>query len=259
VVIGEKSHDGPRGAFRTATAHAAGGRTAYVYANFGKELLDLLKTRGPHAAAADVRAKLASGYDYVVVDEITADPRWDDASLESKAFRRMLLELPPRKVIGYVSLDLTRAPGGFAAMKARRWLLRALRLRGRALALEVYLKSSDVVRGAAPAAFRLAADRLALAVHSLPGAAGISTRAITVLGLTAHSKYPQYIYLDDPRADFASLHRQATALRQSGSRLRAQHGLGFYFAGVYELEPTPPAYTLDGLVERVHAETLRFR
>ena len=44
-----------------------------------------------------------------------------------------------------------------------------------------------------------------------------------------------------------------------GLVLRAQHGLGFYFAGVYELEPTPPAYTLDALAERVHAETLRFR
>jgi hypothetical protein len=258
VVLGDKDTAGPRGAFNTAAAHAAGGRTAYVYSGFGTELLDLLATKGARAAADSVRAKLSSGYDYVVVDEITANPRWADTALEGKRFRQMLLLVPPRSVIGYISLDLTKAPAGLAALRNRRWLLRALRLRGKALALEVYLKTSEVFRGAAAPAFRTAAERVAQAVQGMPGAAGISRREITVLGLTAHSKYPQYQYLDVPREDLASIHRQVSAVLQASARTRAQQGLGFYFSGLAEIQPASQ-YTLDDLVARVHGELLRER
>lgn len=258
VVLGEKDGNGPSGAFKTAAAHAAGGRTAYVYSDFGHELLDILSSKGAHAAAQSINAKLASGYDYVVIDEISQNPRWQDTALEGKRFRQMLLEVPARKVIAYISIDLTKYPDGLAGLRARRLLLRALRLRGKALALEVYLKTSEVFRGAAAPAFRTAAERVAAAVHGLRGAAGISGREITVIGLTAHSKYPQYQYLDVPREDLASIHRQVTAVRQASLRTRAQHGLGFYFAGTYEIEPTS-TYTLDDLVARLHGEMLRER
>lgn len=258
VVEGEKHPDGPLGAFRGAAAHALGGRTAYVYSNFGNELLDLLDSKGAAGAAASIKAKLAAGYDYVVIDEITTNPRWADDSVTGKRFRQMMLQIPPRKLIAYISLDLTMKPGGAAALWARRWLLRSLRLRARALAYELYLHTGQVMAGGAPAAFRTAAYNVALAVKGLPGAQAINVRAITVLGVSLHSAYPQYEYLDQPANDLASLHRQGAAIRQASASTRRQHGIGFYFSGVDSITPAS-TYTLDQLVARMHSESLRFR
>lgn len=73
----------------------------------------------------------------------------------------------------------------------------------------------QVMAGAAPAAYRRAADRLALAVKGLPFGGGINTCAISVIGTSMHSTFPQYRYLDQPKNDLGAITRQpgAQALR----------------------------------------------
>lgn len=214
VIIGEKREGGPRGRMRLPENHARGGRTAFVLDRNGDKLRELLaRTNGVERTAQYLKAKLARGYDYIVVDEITAASDWADGGSLNEKFRKLLLRLPPRTVIGYVSIDLTQYPGGDVRMRNRRYLLRALKQRGRGLALEVYLHTAQVMAGAAPATYARAADRLALAVKGMPHGGGINTRAISVLGTSMHSSYPQYRYLDQPRNDLASIKRQVSAIR----------------------------------------------
>lgn len=260
VVLGEKHMTRPLGDFASAAAHAAGGRTALVFGGNGSVFRDLLlRDNGVERTAAFIRARLAAGYDYVVVDEITTDPSWRDGSTVNRRFRQLLLRIPPRTLIAYVSLDLTEYPGGGLAMRDRRLLLRALKLRGRALALEDYLHTGAVMNGAAPATFRTAANRLVAAVHGMKGAAGVSRRAITTLGLSMHTAYPQYNYLDWRAHDLAAITREVTAIRHGSSRLRAEHGLGLYFVGRSDITPDGSTYTLADLVTRIHRNMLRFK
>jgi hypothetical protein len=260
VVVGEKRESGPRGAMRTADAHGAGGRTGFVVDRHGWKLRDLLlRSNGVERTAAYLRNKLKSGYDYIVIDEITAAPEWRDGATANRRLRKMLLRLPPRTVIPYISIDLVQYPDGFEAMRARKLLLRAFKRRGRALALEIYLHTPQVMAGAAPATFRRAADRLALAVKGLKYGGGINLRAISVIGTSMHSEFPQYRYLDQPRNDLRSITRQVNAIRHGSKRLRQQHGLGYYFVNKSDMAPLPGApYSYDGLIRRMRLQALRF-
>ena len=259
VVLGEKHMDHPRGAFAGAAAHAAGGRSALVFGGNGSQFRDLLlRSNGVERTAAFIRQRLAAGYDYVVVDEVTTDASWRDGSTVNRRFRQLLTRIPPRTLIPYISLDLTMYPGGGQALRERRLLLRAFKLRGRALALEEYLHTDAVVGGAAPRTFRSAADRVAAAVHGMRGIAGISGHEITTIGLSMHTRYPQYNYLDDTGHDRGAVSREAIAVRHSGSRTRAQHGLGFYFVGKSDITPAH-GYTLSELDATMHKAMLRFR
>jgi len=259
VVLGEKHTDHPRGVFTGAAAHAAGGRSAFIFGDNGRQFRDmLLRSNGVERTAAFIRKLLEAGYDYVVVDEVTTDPNWADGATVNHRFRQLLLRIPPRTLIPYISLDLTMYPGGGAALHARRFLVRALKLRARALALEEYLHTGAVMGGAAPPTFRTAANRVAAAVHGMRGAAGISAREITTLGLSMHTAYAQYNYLDDTRHDLAAVAREATAVRHASSRTRAQHGLGLYFIGKSDITPSS-RYTVGELVTAIHHAMLRFR
>jgi hypothetical protein len=159
-------------------------------------------------------------------------------------------------VIGYVSIDLTQYPGGDVKMKNRRYLLRALKRRGRGLALEVYLHTAQVMAGSAPSVYARAADRLALAVKGMTDGGGINLRAISVLGTSMHSTYPQYRYLDQASHDLASITRQVNAIRFGTKRLRQQRGVGYYFVNKSDMAP-PSAYSYGRLVDRLRAQTRR--
>jgi len=261
VVVGEKRESGPRGSMRTAEAHAAGGRAGFVVDRHGWKLRDLLlRSNGVERTAAYLRNKLRSGYDYIVIDEITAAPEWRDGATANRRLRKVLLRLPPRTVIPYISIDLVQYPDGFAAMRARKLLLRAFKRRARALALEIYLHTPQVMAGAAPATFRRAADRLALAVKGLRYGGGINLRAISVIGTSMHSEFPQYRYLDQPSNDLRSITRQVNAIRHGSKRLRQQHGLGYYFVNKSDMAPLSGApYSYDGLIRRMRLQALRFR
>ena len=261
VVVGEKAERGPRGSMKTAEAHAAGGRTGFVVDRHGWKLRDLLlRPNGVERTAAYLRSKLRSGYDYIVIDEITAAPEWRDGATANRRLRKVLLRLPARTVIPYISIDLVQYPDGFAAMRARKLLLRAFKRRARALALEIYLHTPQVMAGAAPATYRRAADRLALAVKGLPYGGGINLRAISVIGTSMHSEFPQYRYLDQPRNDLGSITRQVNAIRHGSKRLRQQHGLGYYFVNKSDMAPRAGApYSYDGLIRRMRLQALRFR
>ncbi|HEX6838073.1 MAG TPA: hypothetical protein VF334_15955, partial [Polyangia bacterium] len=259
VVLGEKHTDRPHGEFASVSAHAGGGRTAFIFGDNGRIFRDmLLRTNGVERTAAFIRKLLKAGYDYVVVDEVTTDPNWADGATVNRRFRQLLLRIPPRSLIPYISIDLTMYPGGGQALHARRLLLRALKLRARALALEEYLHTDAVMGGAAPPTFRGAADRIAAAVHGMRGAAGISAREITTLGLSMHTPYAQYNYLDDTRHDLAAIAREATAIRHASSRTHAEHGLGLYFIGRSDITPSS-RYSVADIVASIHHAMLRFR
>ncbi len=245
VVVGEKRESGPRGSMRTVAAHAAGGRTAFVVDRHGWKLRDLLlRTNGVERTAAYLRKKLQAGYDYIVIDEITAAPEWRDGATANRRLRKVLLRLPPRTVIPYISIDLTQYPGGFEDMRARRFLLRAFKRRARTIALEIYLHTAQVQAGAAPSAYRRAADRLALAVRGMKDGGGINLRAISVIGTSMHSTFPQYRYLDKPSGDLASITRQINAIRHGSKRLRQQRGVGYYFVNKSDMAPLARALQL---------------
>jgi uncharacterized protein (TIGR03382 family) len=259
VVLGEKHMDGPHGEFQFTNAHAAGGRTALVFGDNGRQFLSmLLRSNGVERTAAFIRDRLKRGYDYVVIDEVTTDPRWADGTTANHRFRQLLGRIPGRKLIAYISLDLTKYPGGGAAMHDRRYLLRALKLRGRALALEDYLHTGEVMAGYAPSVFRTASDRLVAAVHGMRGAPGVSRRAIITLGLSMHTAYPQYNYLDSPSHDLAAITRQVNAIRHGSGRLRVERGLGFYFIGGGDITPSGHTYDRDDVVARIHRAMLAF-
>jgi len=259
VLIGEKREGGPVGRMRTPDAKAAGGRTAFVLDNHGIKLRELLeRDNGVERTAAYLRRKLALGYDYIVHDEITAAPEWRDGATANRRLRKLLLRLPPRVFIPYISIDLVQHPGGFDDLRARRLLMRAFKRRARMLALEVYLHTPEVMAGAAPGAFRVAADRLALSVRGLKFGGGINLRAITVIGTSMHSSLAQYRYLDQPSHDLESITRQASAIRHGSKRLRQQHGLGYYFVNKSDMAP-PRAYSYDRLIRRMRLQERRFR
>jgi hypothetical protein len=259
VLIGEKREGGPIGRMRTAEAQAAGGRTAFVLDNHGIKLRDLLlRSNGVERTAAYLRRKLALGYDYIVHDEITAAPEWRDGATANRRLRKLLLRLPPRIFVPYISIDLVQHPGGFDDLRARKLLMRAFKRRARMLALEVYLHTPQVMAGAAPSAFRVAADRLALSVRGLKFGGGINRRAITVIGTSMHSQFPQYRYLDQPSHDLESITRQASAIRHGSKRVRQQRGLGYYFVNKSDMAP-PRAYSYDRLIRRLRLQERRFR
>jgi hypothetical protein len=259
VVVGEKRERGPIGAMTSAAAHAAGGRTAFVLDRNGDKLRRLLvRSHGVERTRAYLMHKLAAGYDYIVIDEITSAADWADGATLDHRLRQLLVRMPARTIIPYISIDLTTYPPGFAQMRDRRQLLRAFKLRGRALALEDYLHTGQVMAGDAPSAFRRAATRLARAVHGLARTGGINARAITTIGLSRHSGYAQYDYLDEPSHDLAAIKREVNAIRNGGSRLRQQHGVGWYFVNKSDLAP-PKNYTYDALIGRMRAQALRFR
>ena len=217
-----------------------------------------MRSNGVERTRAYLMHKLAAGYDYIVIDEITSAADWADGATLDHRLRQLLVRMPARTIIPYISIDLTTYPPGFAQMRDRRQLLRAFKLRGRALALEDYLHTGQVMAGDAPSAFRRAANRLALAVHGLARTGGINARAITTIGLSRHSGYAQYDYLDEPSHDLAAIKREVNAIRNGGSRLRQQHGVGWYFVNKADLAP-PKSYTYDALIGRMRAQALRFR
>jgi uncharacterized protein (TIGR03382 family) len=259
VAVGEKAENGPRSSMRTADAHALGGRTAFVLGDHGNKLRALLdRPNGVERTAAYFRHKLALGYDYIVIDEITTAGDWADGGSLNQKFRKLLLRVPPRTVMGYVSIDLLQYPGGQAYLTRRRLLMRALKLRGRALALEVYLHTGQAMAGEAPSAFRLAANRLSRSVHGLARTVGINTRAITTIGTSMHSTFAQYRYLDQPAHDLESITRQVNALRHASWRTRQQHGVGYYFVDKSDMAPISH-YSYDALIRRMRTQALRFR
>jgi hypothetical protein len=264
VIIGEKREPGPVGAMKSAAAKAAGGRTAFVVDRNGEKLRTLLnRPNGTERTAAYFRKKLKSGYDYIVIDEITAHPEFADGAGTNRRLRKLLQRLPRNTILPYISIDLTQQPAGFSAMKARRLLLRALKVRGRALALEVYLKTPSVIAGAAPANYRRAADRLALAVAGLKHGRGINRKAISVIGASVHggsAELVQYRYLDQPSRDLTSIKKQVNAIRHGSRRLRSQKGLGYYFVFRADLMPFSTApYSYDALIRRMRTQALRFK
>ncbi len=259
VIVGEKRESGPHGRMKNPANHERGGRTAFVLDRNGDKLRELLaRPNGVERTAAYLRAKLASGYDYIVVDEITAAADWADGHALNHRFRKLLLRLPPRTVIGYVSIDLTQYAGGAQRLRDRRYLMRALKRRGRGIALEVYLHTAQVMAGAAPSTLRTAAARLARSTRGMKYGGGINLRAISVLGTSMHSIYPQYRYLDQPSHDLAAIRREVNAIRHGSKRLRQQHGVGYYFVNKSDMAP-PSAYSYAQLIARMHHQTLRFR
>jgi hypothetical protein len=256
--MGDKSETGPKNSMRTAAAHAAGGRTAFILDKNGDKLRALLqRPNGFERTVAYLKHKLALGYDYIVQDEVTSAADYADGQWYNRAIRALLLRLPRRSFIPYLSIDITQELSPIY-MRDRRLLLRAFRRHARVLALEVYLHTDQVMAGEAPAVFRRAADRLQNAVAGLHGAAGMNAHAITTIGATHQTIYPQYHYLDDARHDLASITRQVNALRHASRRTRQQHGIGWYFVDPSDLAPTS-GYTIDALVRRMRTQALRFR
>jgi len=255
VIIGEKGENGPRGAMTDPAAHAKGGRSAFVLDRNGDKLRELLvRSNGVERTAAYLRKKLQSGYDYIAIDEITAAPDWRDGTSLNRRLRALLVRMPARTFIPYISIDLTQYPGGYSDLRARRLLLRAFARRARVLALEIYLHTGQVMAGAAPGVFRRAADRLAVA----SAWRGINRRAISVVGTSMHSSYPQYRYLDQPSHDLSSIKRQVNAIRHGSKRLRSQRGIGWYFVNKSDMA-TPSAYSYDRLIKTMRLQGLRFR
>jgi len=259
VIIGEKREAGPEGRMRLPANQALGGRSAFVLDRNGDKLRELLaRSNGVERTAAYLRAKLASGYDYIVVDEITGAADWADGESLNVKFRKLIQRMPARTIIGYISIDLTQYGTGEVKMRDRKLLLRALKQRGRGLALEIYLHTAQVMAGAAPGVFSATANRLARAVKGLANGGGINTRAISVIGTSMHSSYPQYRYLDEPSHDLASITRQVNAIRHASKRTRQQRGVGYYFVGKSDMDP-PSAYSYAQLIARMRGQTLRFK
>ena len=259
VVVGEKREPGPVGAMKSAAAHAAGGRTAFVLDRNGDKLRELLmRSNGVERTAAYLRHKLATGYDYIVIDEITTAGDWADGQTLNHRLRQLLVRMPARSIIPYISLDLTEYPSGMIYMTDRKLLLRAFKRRARMLALEDYLHTGEVMAGDAPSAFRRASERLQLAVHGLAQSGGMNARAITTIGLSRHSGYAQYDYLDEPSHDLAAITREVNAIRHASARLREQPGVGWYFVNKSDLAP-PPNYSYDALIKRMRTQALRFK
>jgi hypothetical protein len=250
VVVGEKRAAGPRSVMKRPAARALGGRSGYVMDLHGTRIRDALRrTNGVTRTAAELETILDNGYDYIVIDEITAAADWADGSVINRRFRRLLEVLPPRKVIAYVSLDLTMAAGGDTRMAARRQLLYALMQHGRAIALEVYLHTGQVISGQAPDILRRAAIRLRHATLGLPDGGHVNRRAITVLGLSIHEPAP-YNYLDRPSDDLRAIRIQARAVRNFGALLQEQRGLGYYFVTHSDIVPFSWApYDFDRLID----------
>lgn len=254
VIIGEKGEAGPRGAMTDPSAHARGGRSAFVLDRNGDKLRELLmRSNGVERTAAYLRKKLQAGYDYIAIDEITSAADWRDGTSLNRRLRALLLRMPAWTFIPYISIDLTQYPGGYTDLRARRQLLRAFARRARVLALEVYLHTGQVMAGEAPSVFRTAALRLGLA----SAWSGINRRAITVIGTSMHSSYPQYRYLDSPANDLASIQRQVNAIRHASRRLRSQRGIGWYFVNKSDMAP-PSAYSYDRLIKTMRLAGLRF-
>ena len=240
VVLGEKHMDHPHGEFASATAHAGGGRTALVFGDNGRQFRDLLlRANGVERTAAFIRQRLEGRLRLCrrrrgrppIPTGPTARRSTAASGSCSCASRRARSSRTSRSTS-------TMYPGGAEALRARRLLLRAFKLRARALALEEYLHTDAVMGGAAPPTFRGAADRIAAAVHGMKQIAGISAHEITTLGLSMHTAYPQYNYLDDTRHDLAAVAREATAIRHASSRTHAQRGVGFYFIGRSDITPS---------------------
>lgn len=259
VVVGSKREAGPNSVMRRADVRARGGRSGYVMDLNGRRIRDALRREDGVARTADeLTAILANGYDYIVIDEITAAADWADGALVNRRFRALLERLPPRTVIAYVSLDLTMAAGGGERMRARRQLLYALLQRGRAIALEVYLHTDEVRAGLAPDAMRRAAIRLRYAVLGLPGGGHVNRRAVTVLGASINAAYPQYRYLDRPAHDLAAIRAQARTARTFGALLTEQRGLGYYFVNRSDIVPRDGApYDIDELIDVMSDEAHR--
>lgn len=258
VIIGEKSETGPTGVMTTAAAHAAGGRTGFILDRNGDKLRALLaRPNGVERTAAYLRHKLAIGYDYIVIDEVTGAADYADGQWLNRRLRQLMLRVPPRKVIPYISIDLTQELDPIY-MNDRAQLLRSFKLRSRVLALEVYLHTGQVMAGEAPSVFRRAVDRVAASVHGLAGANGISAREIITIGLSHHTRFAQYNYLDQPSQDLAAISREANAIRHGSSRLRAEHGIGWYFVGESDLTPSQ-GYSYGALIQRMRTQGLRFR
>jgi hypothetical protein len=264
VIVGEKREGGPRGSMKSPEAKAAGGRTAFVIDRNGEKLRNLLlRPNGTERTAAYIRDKLKHGYDYIVIDEITAHPELADGAGTNRRLRKLLQRIPRNKILPYISIDLTQQAAGFTQMRARKLLLRAFKRRGRALALEVYLHTPQVTAGSAPSNFRRAADRLALAVKGLEHGGGINLKAISVIGTSIHagtSGLTQYMYLDRPSQDLRSIEKQVNALRHGSRRVRQQKGVGYYFVNKSDMAPRPGApYSYDRLIRRLRLQALRFK
>jgi len=258
VIVGEKREDGPIGAMKSATAHAKGGRSGFVLDRNGDKLRDLLnRSNGVERTAAYLRHKLAIGYDYIVIDEVTSASDFADGQGLNHKLRQLMLRMPARTIIPYISIDLTQESIGSVAMPHRRLLLRAFKQRARVLALEVYLHTAQVMAGEAPSVFRRATDRLGDAIRGLAGAGGINGRSIITIGTSMHSTFAQYRYLDEPKHDLDSITRQVNAIRHGSQRLRMERGIGWYFVNKSDMAP-PSAYSYDALIKRMRTQALRF-
>jgi uncharacterized protein (TIGR03382 family) len=258
VIIGEKGENGPVGSMKSVAAHAAGGRTAFVLDRNGDKLRALLaRSNGLERTVAYLKHKLAIGYDYIVIDEITAAPDFADGEPLNRKLRKLLGRMPARTIIPYLSIDIMQELSPIY-LHNRRLLVRAFQRRARAISLEVYLHTGQVTAGAAPSTMRRAADRLANAVHGLAGTRGINRAAFTTIATSMHSGYAQYRYLDQPAHDRGAVIREVNALRHGSQRTRSQHGIGYYFVGKSDMKPSG-SYTYAQLIHLLRTQALRFR
>jgi hypothetical protein len=260
VIMGDKNENGPLNAMRTADAHAAGGRTGFILDRSGDKLRALLaRPNGFERTIAYLKHKLALGYDYIILDEVTHAGDYADGEALNRAVRGILLRLPSRTFLPYISIDLTQEAYGNVYMYDRRTLLRAFKHEARMMALEVYLQTPQAMAGEAPSIFGTAANRLQDSVAGLSDAGGMNLRAFTTLGMSHQSIYPQYRYLDDALHDLQSISKQVNAIRSASRRTRQQNGIGWYFVDESDLTPLPHTYTYASLIDRMRAEALRFK
>ena len=103
------------------------------------------------------------GYDYIVIDEITAAPDFRDGATLNRRLRKLLLRMPARTIIPYIRIDLIAAPGRLRGDAGRAGCCCArssgARARSRSRSTSTRPRSWAAPRRRT---FRRAADRLAL-------------------------------------------------------------------------------------------------
>jgi hypothetical protein len=220
---------------------ARGGRVAHVISrDVGEATLPSLESMlGDGSAAARIGALLASGFDYVAVDELNADATsWRDGGAHAQAFVQLLADLADagldRRLILYVnSYNLVPDPaqperpsvGSFAQV------LRACRDRCRIVASEIYLRTGFVFKPGAETpghCTRRTACFEELAKRFEQVAPGINRRTITILGLSdLYSQSSPSALCAKPGGGAGALYLQYAALHQ-GALTRQQPGAGGY-------------------------------
>ena len=143
------ARSGPDGAMNDPRRARRGGRTAFVLDRNGDKLRELLlRSNGVERTAAYLRKKLQRL-------RLHRDRR-DHGGLRlarrhdaQPPLRKLLLRLPSRTIIPYISIDLTQYPNGYATLRARALCSARSRSARACIALEVYLHTAAVRPGGA--------------------------------------------------------------------------------------------------------------